>query len=192
MSGARAKRVDLDEGMATTICRTHITLDQCKQPEVLIFRYRAKSIKAGPHWADLSANRLLLTDLIKGTGGCLLRQQKWEAQVAQYLSERGVSVGRDMCSMIAYRPRIMLSHLLRARQQQSRIPKEWHRHVAGLVGMMNVAAAQEPEALAESHQDVDSNPLISESRKPYFCCLRSQHSFKLNVKPLGTDHALSM
>ena len=150
----RARRVDISDLGAATLLGDHIRLEDTTSAAKSIFKYSARNMKSGPSWVDMKKQRHFLYDLVKLTDGHLLRQRRWERQVGDYFRKHNIGATRDEISMIAYRPRMMLSHLQRLRNNDGRgVPRTYEASVAGLATMMRASR----QANHDEHNDDDDN-----------------------------------
>ena len=77
--------------------------------------------------AELHKKRHFVSDLLALTGGKLLRMAKWEKQVDAFTQKHneGRSWNRDNISLVARRPRLMLSHLWNCKRNGTKPPKRF-------------------------------------------------------------------
>ena len=153
---SRPHGIDLDDEAAKTLLHDHVkVLDVAKGK---LFANGKSKHGHAPGWNDLFVHRHFLTDLVVLTKGQLLRMSKWEKQVGHVMSSTstGKDWSRDDVSLVASRPRLMLSHLWRAKRDSLKMPRRFGQ-LQALVDAMNVRPRQMNEVSDDNDDDEDDD-----------------------------------
>ena len=105
---------DISNGMASEIFTNHIPASMMGDPVKLLWQYTSTSMKpCTPRWSEIHKWRHFLGDLLAANEGRRLRQKEWCRQLAErFEAQWGVLLKSvDEVSLMAYRPRVMLSQL---------------------------------------------------------------------------------
>ena len=157
---ARAKRIDLEDLVAAELFKNNVTVEQTKDPVHTLFPYRAK-MRGGPHWSDLHGHRHLVQDVIRASGGLLVRQQKMEQQLMDYFAGAGLKLDREAATVCVYRLRLMVRHLHRVKKSSGRVPKQYQPSLKGIVQEMHVSvkvgSTSTPDADDDDYDDTDDS-----------------------------------
>ena len=141
---SRACRCDISNEMANDIFTNHIPASMMADPVKLLWRYASTSMKScTPRWSEIHKLRHFLADLLAATEGRRLRQKEWCRQWGERLKLNGVLLKSvDEVSLMAYRPRVMLSQLHNFKRRQLscsslKVPSKFQM-LTGLVDMVRL------------------------------------------------------
>ena len=144
--------VDLDDKAAHALLSTHVKAADVSTRS--LFAYSKGSQGQAPGWAEIWRGRHLLMDLVAATRGRLLRMARWERQLQTFLAEvPGAKFSADEISLVARRPRLMLSHLWNAKRDEADVPKKF----AQLKALVDAMDAQPRRASGDDHDDHDDD-----------------------------------
>ena len=154
--------------MANDIFTNHIPASMMADPVKLLWRYTSTSMKScTPRWSEIHKWRHFLADLLAATEGRRLRQKEWCRQLGERLKLNGVLLKSvDEVSLMAYRPRVMLSQLHNFKRRQLscsslKVPSKFQM-LTGLVDMVRLCVEEADGCdCGDASSDVSSTELLS-------------------------------
>ena len=153
---ARTSMVDLTDAAADTLLQEHVRAVDASVER--LWPYATPTRKCNPVWKELWKHRHFLTDLVIETRGLLVKPTKWEEQVEGFLQKTTQRVWeKDTVTLVADRPRHMLSHLWQAKRDSLTIPKAFVA-LSGIINAMNVPPKPKTDTTKTNIQDLMNNP----------------------------------
>jgi len=99
----------------TTICMTA----EC------LFMYEPLNFRRRTRWDGIMPHRTVLLELFRASGGYLLHQSSLERQVGQFLATVKMAYTDKEAAVIAYRLRVMMSHLRDSKMAGRKPPERY-------------------------------------------------------------------